>query len=424
MAEGAPPDPYGALGLERDAPADEVRRAYRRAALRLHPDKSGGDAAAFQRATAAYELLSDPERRAHFDRFGHDRAAAGPPHQHQHHHPFFGGGFGGFGGFGGPTMDDLLREMMGGGGGGATFVFRGPGGEAHAHAPAAAAVDRVEVELTAPEFYLGCARRVEVDAPERCGACAGTGAASPDDLLECVACGGRGRAPPPPGFPFGLFPTPPCGSCAGKGRAFRTPRRCGACGGARCVPRRRAFEVRVPPGVPDGTEQVLRGRGGYDPDAGAPRDLAIRFRFRAMPPDVEGVDAASGEVRMRVRLELGEVLCGFTRALDLFGTGAVELSAPAYAPPDRVAVLAGRGLPPAGAPAGAPRGDVRVRFEVAWPQDDRQLAKYRDVLERIFVALALPKAPAVRRQPRGARGEETESPDTDGLEGGKKEPAP
>jgi molecular chaperone DnaJ len=377
-------DPYEVLGVGRDAAPEDVRRAYRRAALRLHPDKAatataaGGEAEgtennaeAFRQATAAYELLNDPERRERYDRFGHAGPSAEPPDLH-----------------------DILRNVFGAGGAATAAApsffgthsafsafFGGAPPSPLCHPP-----DEVEVALSLREMHSGGARRVEAQVHDRCGACDGSGAACPEDVVECMACRGTGRVQLPFGVVFNGVAVggPPCGSCAGRGRAFRVARRCaGGCGGSGQVSCQRSFEVRLPPGVPDGHRQLLQGRGGYDVRAGRHKDLLMVLRWPSLPEGVR-VDAATGDVDVVVPVELADVMCGFARDVELFdGADSVRLEAAAYAAPDALSQrLPGRGLTAAGK-----RGELRVRLEVVWPQGEASaatLVRCRDVLLRLF----------------------------------------
>ena len=350
---------YRVLEVPRDASAEDVKRAYKRLALRLHPDKNGGDAAAaeeFKSVNEAYAVLGDAERREAYDRFG---PKGGPSAG------FRGGGAGGF-------VD--IEQMFGN-------MFSFSMGHQQPQRPPC---DLMEVEITPRELYEGCVKHVEYSAPDKCAQCGGTGAASPEDITSCIACGGSGTFTPPGMMIFGGG-GPPCPACSGKGRAFRTVRRCAGCAGAgTCTAKRRTIGVRLPPGVPDGFSQLLQGKGGFDPRAGAHRDLAVRIRRRPMPPGCL-LDASDGSVTLTVPVSLEDVLCGFKAAVDVFdGAASVEVGAEAYAWPGRTVEIPRMGLPPGGGPG--ERGLLRIRFDVQFPRDEHvtaaNLVRYRDVLRR------------------------------------------
>ena len=392
------PDPYAELGIDRGASSADVRSAYRRLALRLHPDKAppGDDGEAFKRATGAYELLSDAGRRERFDRFGETLQDAAPesafpmPDIHDILSGLFDGRTGRTGGTGrtgrtgwtGGAGGAGWTEWTGGTGGTGGFTFFDISSRADV-ADAVDAVDSVDVHLTLPELYTGAPykRRVDLRIEDCCPACKGSGATSPGDCVECLGCRGTGHS----GFRCMLNGTelrgPPCGSCNGRGRGFESQRRCVGCGGSGHVPCDRSFEVRVKPGIPDGHRQLVLDRGGYDVRSGAHRSVLLRFRWPPFPPGYV-VDGVTGDVEVTERLELADVLCGFSRRVELFGgADAVDLTTPAYAPPDRTISLPGRGLVAQG---GGCRGRLTVRFEVTWPREPSTLCRYRDVLCRLF----------------------------------------
>lgn len=348
---------YRVLEIPQDASAEDVKRAYKRLALRLHPDKNGGDATyaeEFKAVNEAYAVLGDPARREAYDRTGVSNSAGQPPPPPP------------------PPGFINIEQMFG-------HMFN--------MSPPMAATpmnDVLEVEVSARELYDGCTKQVEYSAPDMCGACDGTGAASPDDVTSCIACNGSGRFAPPGMFIFGGG-GPPCPACRGKGRAFRTVRRCTGCSGAgTCAGKRRTFAIRIPPGVTDGHCQTLPGKGGYDAQLNTHRGIEVHIRRRSLPDGVIVDDVAEGDVTLTVPLTLADVLCGFKAVVDVFdGAATVKVGADAYMWPGRSMTFPNMGLH--GAATGK-RGVLRIRFDVKFPSDDHvtatNLVKYRDVLCR------------------------------------------
>jgi DnaJ-class molecular chaperone len=361
---------YRVLEVARDASAEDIKRAYRRLALKLHPDKNGGSEGAaeeFKSVSDAYAVLGDPQRREAYDRFG---TSEQPLHNHPNHPPQGGPQF--------VNIDQLFGNMF-------SFSF---GAQPQGGGGGNPGIDVIEVELSPRELYEGCTKQIEHTAPEKCIPCGGSGAASPDDVNTCIACSGSGIFRPPGIMIFGgLHGGPPCPACQGRGRAFRTVRRCAGCGGtgANSNAKRRAFVVKLPPGVPDGFSQLLHGKGGFDARVGAARALEVRIRRKPLPANYE-LDDSVGSVTVTVSISLADALCGFKVALSVFdGAAVVEVGAEAYMWPGRVVEIPRMGLPPC--PGGnGERGPLRIKFDVQFPKDDHVVAaniiKYRDVLRR------------------------------------------
>ncbi len=242
-------DPYEVLGVARDASAEEIKRAYRRLAHRYHPDRNPGDRDAeerFKEVKAAYELLSDPERRARFDRFGaEDPAAPG------------GAGFEDLG----SVFEDLFDGIFGRGGTGG-----GRGADVE-----------LDLEIELEEAVAGSVREIEVRSREPCASCDGSGAEGAQ-LEACPTCSGYGRVRVAGGM-ISIQQT--CPHCRGRGRVPRRP--CRDCRGAGRVLRNRRVQVEIPAGVEDGDRLRLRGQGECGRDGSARGDLYVRIHVRPHP---------------------------------------------------------------------------------------------------------------------------------------------
>lgn len=246
-------DYYEVLELSRDADQEQIKSAYVRLARKYHPDFNPGDETAeakFKEVTEAYEVLSDPEKKARYDRYGHAGLEGD-----------------GVGGFRGPTVDpfDLFAQMFGMGG----FGRRGP----------QAGQDRaVEVELDLIEAARGVTKTIEVNRAERCGECSGSGIRPGSRPVTCPRCRGMGIFIQQAGF---IQMQTTCRTCGGRGTVIRDP--CDRCGGEGLVMVRRRIDVHIPPGVDTGTRVRIRGEGDVG-EAGAPRgDLYVVTRVREHP---------------------------------------------------------------------------------------------------------------------------------------------
>lgn len=247
-------DYYEMLGVERDADANTLKRAYRKKAMQYHPDKNPGDAAAeqkFKELSEAYDVLRDAEKRAAYDRFGH---AA-----------FEQGGFGNRGGGSGADFahsfsdifDDLFGEFMGGG--------RGRRG-----GPARGDDLRYNLEITLDDAYLGKQVEITVPASATCTSCSGSGAKPGSSPITCTGCQGAGKVRVQQGF-FMIERT--CPSCHGQGQVIQDP--CDDCSGQGMIQEEKTLSVNVPAGVEEGTRIRLTGEGGAGARGGPPGDLYI-----------------------------------------------------------------------------------------------------------------------------------------------------
>ena len=253
-------DYYETLNVSRNADADEIKKAYRRVAMKYHPDRNPGDKEAehrFKEAQEAYAVLSDGQKRAAYDRFGHAGVNAGA-----------GAGAGTTQGFGGFTADlgDVFGDIFG-------DVF-GQGGRRGSNVRAGRDVE-YELELTLEEAAFGCEKRVRVSMPRTCGTCDGSGAKPGTGVKDCAACHGTGEMRMQQGF-FSVRQT--CPQCRGQGRVVAEV--CAGCGGEGRVRGTRELAVRIPAGVDDGNSIRLAGEGEAGGRGGPPGDLYVRIRVK------------------------------------------------------------------------------------------------------------------------------------------------
>jgi len=256
-------DYYEVLGISRECSPDEIKKAFRQMALKYHPDRNSDDHTAeerFKEVNEAYSVLSDPDKRAQYDRFGQ----AGPAGQ----------GFGGFGDFSGVGVEDIINDFFGG-------IFGGGGTRARRGADL-----RYNLTVTFEEAVFGTEKEIVVPRTGACGDCGGTGARKGTRPEKCGACNGRGQVTMQQGF-FSIRRT--CGRCGGTGQVVKDP--CGACSGSGQVREKRPLNVKVPPGVESGTRLKLRGEGEAGPSGGPTGDLYVVLTVQDHPFFVrEGAD--------------------------------------------------------------------------------------------------------------------------------------
>ena len=249
-------DYYSVLGVKRDAGADEMKKSFRKKAMKYHPDRNPDDKKAekkFKELNEAYEVLKDDQKRAAYDRFGHEafeQAGAGGP-----------GGPGGFGGGFASGFADIFDEMFGdiGGGRRGGAAATGQGSDL-----------RFNMEITLEDAFQGSKKDIRVPSSVACGDCHGTGGAGGAQPVSCTTCHGHGRVRSQSGF-FTVERT--CPACGGRGEMIKTP--CGTCGGAGRTHKEKQLSVNIPQGVEDGTRIRLAGEGESGLRGAPPGDLYI-----------------------------------------------------------------------------------------------------------------------------------------------------
>ncbi|HOX88692.1 MAG TPA: molecular chaperone DnaJ [Burkholderiaceae bacterium] len=258
-------DYYEVLGVARDASDEDLKKAYRRLAMKHHPDRNNGEKdseAAFKEVKEAYEVLCDGNKRAAYDRYGHaafDPRAGGPSGPGG-----FGGGAEGMGGFA-DAFGDIFSEIFGGGraGGGRSNVYRG-------------ADLRYNMELTLEQAARGYATEIRVPSWDECGTCHGSGAKPGTQAKTCGTCGGQGSVRMAQGF-FSVQQT--CPTCHGKGKVIPEP--CTTCHGHGRLKTQKTLEVSIPAGIDEGQRIRLAGKGEPGLNGGPAGDLYVEIHIAA-----------------------------------------------------------------------------------------------------------------------------------------------
>ena len=258
-------DYYEVLGLSKGASEEELKKAYRKLAKKYHPDVNPGDKdaeAKFKEINEAYGILSDPEKKARYDQFGH----AGVD-------PSYGGG-GGFGfDMGDIDLGDIFGSFFGGGFGGGTGRRNGPQkGDSL----------RVNLALTFEEAAFGCTKEIDLNRTETCEECHGSGCAAGTTAETCSDCRGSGQIRVQRGMGgFAFSTTTTCTKCRGTGKIIHTP--CKKCGGAGSVRKKQRVSVTIPAGIDDGQAVSLRGQGNAGLNGGPAGDLLVRVQVKPHP---------------------------------------------------------------------------------------------------------------------------------------------
>jgi molecular chaperone DnaJ len=347
-------DLYEELGLAADASQDEIKRAYRQRAREHHPD-AGGDEERFKAITHAYQVLSDPEKRARYDRFGDD----GTPRTRGAGQDPFGFGAGGFGG-----INDVIDAFFGTG-------FTGGGGGQRRAQPGRDVL--VTVELTLEDVVTGVRREVEVEVARACDTCDGSGGRDGAAASRCRTCGGAGQVQRVVRTAFGQMATAaPCAACQGTGSTVSDP--CPDCAGEGRRRVRRTLGIDVPAGLEDGDRIPVRGEGEAGRQGARAGDLYVQVQVA--PHEV--YERSGRTLEAEVTIPVTQAALGGTVTVPTVDGDEVEVPVPAGTQPGDVLTIRRAGLPVRG---GGRRGDCNhvVRVEVPTALDAAQ----RELLERL-----------------------------------------
>jgi molecular chaperone DnaJ len=332
-------DYYEVLSISRTATEQEIKSAYRRLAVKFHPDKNPNDASAeekFKEAAEAYGVLSDPEQRRRYDRFGHAGVSSSA-----------GAGNWGAPGFGG--IEDILGDLFGFG-----DVFGGGRSGGRRSTAQRGADLRYDLEITLEEAAQGMTAQLRIPRLETCDTCNGSGSKAGTQPESCSTCGGTGQVRYTQGF-FSVART--CHVCRGAGRVIKDP--CASCSGAGRVEREKQMEVKIPAGVETGSRLRVPGEGESGTQGGAPGDLYVVIHVAAH----DQFERQGSNLYEAVPITFAQAALGaeiMVKTLD----GNEKLKVPTGTQTGTVFRLRGKGMPALG---GRGRGDLFVSVTVMTP---------------------------------------------------------
>lgn len=340
-------DFYDVLGIAKGATPDEIKKAYRKKAKELHPDRNADNPDAesqFKEANEAYEILKDDDKKAAYDRYGHaafDGSMGGGGGRGGNP---FGGGNGDFNSAFSDVFDDLFGDFMGGqrGGGGRNRAARGSD-------------LRYNLRISLEDAHKGLSKTINVPASVACGSCSGSGAEGGAEPTSCPTCSGMGKVRAQQGF-FTVERT--CPTCSGMGQIIKNP--CKTCSGAGRVEKDRSLSVNIPPGVETGTRIRLSGEGEAGMRGGPSGDLYIFLEVK--PHDLFERDG--NNLYCRVPVSMGTAALGGSIEVPTIDGGRGRVQIPAGSQSGRQMRLRGKGMP---ALRGGAAGDMFIELAVETP---------------------------------------------------------
>ncbi len=377
-------DYYEILGVDKSADGDAIKKAYRQAAIKYHPDKNPGDKEAeekFKEAAEAYDVLSNPDKKARYDQFGHagmSGAAGG-----------YGGGAGGFEG-GGFTMDDIFRnfgDIFGGHFGGGGFSgFGGFGGGGGQRVNRGSDL-RIKVTLNLKEIASGTTKKLKINKLVACQTCGGSGAKDKNSYSTCSQCNGAGYVTQVVNTFLGRTQTTAaCPTCGGEGKVITSP--CGTCRGEGTTKGEEVVEIRIPAGVGEGMQLSVSGKGNAARHGGVNGDLLVVIGEERDP----NFERDGNDLIHNLSITIPTAILGGSVEVPTIDSRAkVKLEPGTQA--GKVLRLKGKGLPDVN---GYGRGDILAVVDIAIPQ--KLSAEERKLVEQLAEKDNFKKADASRAQ--------------------------
>lgn len=343
-------DYYEVLGVDRNASADEIKKAYRKMAIKYHPDKNPGNKEAeekFKEAAEAYSVLSDADKKARYDQFGHAGVeGAGPD---------FSGGFG--------NLNDILNDLFGGafgGGFGGFSGFGGFGGGTRQQRVSRGRDIRVRVKLTLEEIASGVEKEISIEKSVPCTECSGKGAKNSSDIKTCPACNGTGEVQRVTNSFLGQTITrSTCQQCNGEGKIISNP--CRNCSGSGLVRKRETIKVRIPAGVEAGMQLTLQGQGHAAKNNGINGDLLVVIEEQEHP----NLKREGNNLYYTKIISVPEAILGSEAEIPCLDSN-YRIKVEPGTQSGKVVRLRGRGLPSVNGYGGI--GDMYVKFAVWIPK--------------------------------------------------------
>jgi molecular chaperone DnaJ len=351
-------DYYDVLGVNKSASPEDIKSAYRKLAVKYHPDKNPGDKAAedkFKEASEAYGILSDKSKKENYDNFGHAAFENGGSQ----------GGFGGFGGFGGSDFSDIFEDFFGDFGGGGRRNNRRNSSNRGSDL-------RYDLSITLEEAFSGKKQNIEFSSSDKCTTCKGSGSKPGYSADRCTYCGGNGKVRSNQGF-FTVQQT--CPQCSGSGEEITNP--CNDCGGNGNKQTSKKISVTIPKGVDDGTRIRLAGKGEAGSRGGANGDLYLFINIKSH----ELFKRSDENLFFECPISIADAALGTTIEIPTIDGGKAKIKIPDGTQSGKQFRLRGKGMPYM---RGSGTGDLYVQINTEVPislnkEQKELLEKFREI---------------------------------------------
>lgn len=353
---------YSVLGVSRDATAEEIKKAYKKLALQLHPDKNPDDPTSsekFKKVTMAYDVLSDAEKKTQYDKYG---SVGDMPQM--------------------TDINEILKNVFGnsspfggGGEGGFSFMFGGfdPFEKFQPPHPERDC-DVLNLDVSLKDILEGNTKRVEYEILDKCRTCNGLGAVNPSDVIKCMMCNGEGVRVQQMG-PFFMSKTL-CHSCFGNGSVIKDNKQCSNCHGGKFAHYKKTLNIEIPKGIPNRFAHKLDNKGSYNKITKDHNNLLIVFQY-VIPKNIE-IDKHNN-VYITIDVKLDELLCGFVKQINLYDIPHTIISK-RYYNPSKPLVIQNKGLP---IHKKNRSGDLIIKTHITYI-DEEKINKYKDVFMKVF----------------------------------------
>lgn len=362
---------YDVLGVSTTASQEDIKKAYKKLAMKYHPDKCLDadekikNEAKFKELQEAYSVLSDESKRQMYDRFG---TVTDLPEQPS-------------------SVDEMLKDIFGGmpmgGGNGFSFVFSTGGAGSPPNMfdmnnlfqnSRKKPQDIVEVKVDINDIHYGRVKNIELEMLDLCNGCNGLGVQDPTHLVKCMTCQGKGSiAQHVP--PFFMQETQ-CPSCYGEGTTAQHNKHCTKCKGGKTIYCKKHYELKLPKGIPHGYEVLLDGKGGYNNKLRTFNDIKFKFIHDIKEPYILEDNMT---VHVKVPLSLEELLVGFKKEVPLYDE-KITLESNQYFNPSKPLVIVGKGIYDM---KSEKQRDLLIDFDIVY-RDNKRLVKYNNVLRKIL----------------------------------------
>lgn len=325
-------DLYSVLELEPDASDDDLKKAYRKLAVKYHPDKNkdSGAEEKFKKISEAYNILTDPELKEKYIQTGSIDEMMNNM----------------------PNINDIFNNIFA-----SHFNVQQNNQQVH-----------IMCHITLNEVYEGCVKKLDYDIVDKCNECNGIGAMNSQDVMKCISCNGRGFIQSQMG-PF--ITKSSCHSCFGNCNTIKSGKECIRCKGKKVREYKKHLKVDIPKGIENNTQILLKGKGGLN------QDLVIIIQYSNIPNNIK-IDS-NGNIHMEENICLEDLLCGFKKKINIYGKD-LNLASDGYFNPNNKIVLSKHGLPKHNS---CSFGDLIISYNVIFTNDER-LTKFKEIFDKVF----------------------------------------